>query len=200
MRHAPRLLSAFQLVPEVAKQAAKLTVFQRSPNWCAPLHNTKIDAETQRRIHAEQAAPVLGALSASGEIWDIDGVSQGSEQYRVRAFNAAGGADWSNAATVTTPAVPVPGTWETSGIIDTSDFYGKDSWLFVVQAHGPSLVGEGAADGVTDPPARVRREEKATCRLEPINNPFGPKLSPMSPDKSVTDVPGLHHESAQHRS
>lgn len=27
---------------------------------------------------------------ASGEIWDIDGVSQGSEQYRVRAFNSGG--------------------------------------------------------------------------------------------------------------
>jgi cation diffusion facilitator CzcD-associated flavoprotein CzcO len=27
-------------------------VFQRTPNWCAPLHNSKIDAETQRRIKA----------------------------------------------------------------------------------------------------------------------------------------------------
>jgi hypothetical protein len=37
------------------------------------------------------------------------------------------------------PAVG-PGVWETSGIIDASDFFGKNSWLFVVQAHGPSLA------------------------------------------------------------
>jgi cation diffusion facilitator CzcD-associated flavoprotein CzcO len=39
-----------QVIQEVAKTAAHLTVFQRSPNWCAPLHNSPIDAETQRAI------------------------------------------------------------------------------------------------------------------------------------------------------
>ena len=33
-------------------QAAALTVFQRTPNWCKPLHNGPIDAETQARIKA----------------------------------------------------------------------------------------------------------------------------------------------------
>jgi hypothetical protein len=37
------------------------------------------------------------------------------------------------------PAVGA-GVWESSGIIDASAFFGKDSWLFVVQAHGPSLA------------------------------------------------------------
>ncbi len=41
-----------QTIQEVAKTAAQLTVFQRTPNWCAPLHNGRIDAETQRRIKA----------------------------------------------------------------------------------------------------------------------------------------------------
>ena len=41
-----------QVIQEVAKSAARLTVFQRSPNWCAPLGNRPIDAETQRRIKA----------------------------------------------------------------------------------------------------------------------------------------------------
>jgi cation diffusion facilitator CzcD-associated flavoprotein CzcO len=41
-----------QTIQEVAKTAGHLTVFQRTPNWCAPLHNSKIDAETQRRIKA----------------------------------------------------------------------------------------------------------------------------------------------------
>lgn len=41
-----------QVIQEVAKSARQLTVFQRRPNWCAPLHNSPIDAETQREIHA----------------------------------------------------------------------------------------------------------------------------------------------------
>lgn len=35
-----------QTIQEVAKTAGHLTIFQRNPNWCAPLHNAKItDAE-----------------------------------------------------------------------------------------------------------------------------------------------------------
>ena len=41
-----------QAITEIAKTAGHLTVFQRSPNWCAPLHNGPIDAATQRRIKA----------------------------------------------------------------------------------------------------------------------------------------------------
>lgn len=41
-----------QVIQEVAKTAGHLTVFQRTPNYCAPLHNSPIDAETQRRIKA----------------------------------------------------------------------------------------------------------------------------------------------------
>jgi cation diffusion facilitator CzcD-associated flavoprotein CzcO len=39
-----------QVIQEVAKTAAHLTVFQRTPNWCAPLGNRPIDAATQERI------------------------------------------------------------------------------------------------------------------------------------------------------
>ena len=46
------------------------------------------------------------------------------------------------------PPTVGPGVWETSGIIDASNFFGKDSWLFVVQAHGPSLAP--AANTVED--------------------------------------------------
>ncbi len=41
-----------QTIQEVAKTAGHLTVFQRTPNWCAPLHNSRIDAETMTRIRA----------------------------------------------------------------------------------------------------------------------------------------------------
>src|ERR1051326_2810324 len=30
-----------------------------------------------------------------------------------------------------------------------------------------------------------------TCRLEPIDNPFGPKVLPMSPEGTVTHVSGM---------
>ena len=42
--------SGVQTIQEVAKTAAQLTVFQRTPNWCAPLHNGKISAEEMAEI------------------------------------------------------------------------------------------------------------------------------------------------------
>ncbi len=41
-----------QVIQEVAKTAHHLTVFQRTPNYCAPLGNRPIDDETQRKIKA----------------------------------------------------------------------------------------------------------------------------------------------------
>jgi cation diffusion facilitator CzcD-associated flavoprotein CzcO len=41
-----------QTIQTIAKDVGHLTVFQRTPNWCAPLHNGKIDAETQKKIKA----------------------------------------------------------------------------------------------------------------------------------------------------
>ncbi len=41
-----------QLITEIAKEVAHLTVFQRTANFCAPLRNSPIDAETQREIKA----------------------------------------------------------------------------------------------------------------------------------------------------
>lgn len=41
-----------QAITEIAKTAAHLTVFQRTPNWAAPLHNSPIDDKAQRRIKA----------------------------------------------------------------------------------------------------------------------------------------------------
>ena len=42
-----------QTIAEVAKTVGHLTVFQRTPNWCKPLGNARIDADTQRRIKAD---------------------------------------------------------------------------------------------------------------------------------------------------
>ena len=41
-----------QTIQTIAAEVGHLTVFQRTPNWCAPLHNGKIDADTQKKIKA----------------------------------------------------------------------------------------------------------------------------------------------------
>src|SRR3954454_22021046 len=44
--------TAVQATQEIAKTVGDLTVFQRTPNWCAPLHNAKIGEDEMRRIRA----------------------------------------------------------------------------------------------------------------------------------------------------
>lgn len=44
--------SGVQTIQEVAKTAKQLTVFQRTPNWCAPLHNGKISPQEMEEIRA----------------------------------------------------------------------------------------------------------------------------------------------------
>jgi cation diffusion facilitator CzcD-associated flavoprotein CzcO len=42
--------TSIQTITEVAKTAGHLTVFQRTPQWAAPLHNAKITKEEMDRI------------------------------------------------------------------------------------------------------------------------------------------------------
>jgi cation diffusion facilitator CzcD-associated flavoprotein CzcO len=44
--------TAVQLIPIVAEECRHLTVFQRTPNYCAPLHNGPVSDETQRHWKA----------------------------------------------------------------------------------------------------------------------------------------------------
>jgi cation diffusion facilitator CzcD-associated flavoprotein CzcO len=44
--------SAIQAIPEIAQQAKQLTVFQRTPNYCVPARNGKVDPE---RVRARKA-------------------------------------------------------------------------------------------------------------------------------------------------
>jgi len=41
--------TAVQLIPEIAKEVGHLTVFQRTPNYCAPCRNSFVTPETQRQ-------------------------------------------------------------------------------------------------------------------------------------------------------
>ena len=44
--------TAIQAITEIAKTVKHLTVFQRNPNWAAPLHNAEITPEEQQAIKA----------------------------------------------------------------------------------------------------------------------------------------------------
>jgi cation diffusion facilitator CzcD-associated flavoprotein CzcO len=44
--------TAVQLIPEIAKEVGHLTVFQRTPNYCAPCRNSLVSQETQGRWKA----------------------------------------------------------------------------------------------------------------------------------------------------
>ncbi|HEY2539240.1 MAG TPA: NAD(P)/FAD-dependent oxidoreductase [Stellaceae bacterium] len=44
--------TGIQTITEVAKTVGHLTVFQRTPQWAAPLHNARISEEEMRRIRA----------------------------------------------------------------------------------------------------------------------------------------------------
>lgn len=44
--------SGVQAIPIIAETAAHLTVFQRRPNWCTPLHNAPIDRAEMEQIRA----------------------------------------------------------------------------------------------------------------------------------------------------
>ncbi|MBV9486154.1 MAG: NAD(P)/FAD-dependent oxidoreductase, partial [Frankiaceae bacterium] len=45
--------SGVQIIPIVAEQAASLTVYQRTANWCTPLNNSPITAAEQAQLRAD---------------------------------------------------------------------------------------------------------------------------------------------------
>ena len=84
-----------------------------------------------------QSRAVFGLLGREAAIWRFD--LEVGVRTRVDASSAT------RIAELTPPGqdgipVPIPGTWETSGIIDTADLFGAGSWLFDVQAHAPTTA------------------------------------------------------------
>ena len=49
--------SGIQVIPEIAKQAGHLTVFQRTPNYATPIGNGAMDPEFERYVKANYPAP-----------------------------------------------------------------------------------------------------------------------------------------------
>ncbi len=76
---------------------------------------------------------VMGEKKRDGSIWRLDIDKNGvdvSSALRIVELNPPG-----------RDRVAIgPGVWETSGIIDTAHLFGKDTWLFDVQAHAPTAA------------------------------------------------------------
>jgi cation diffusion facilitator CzcD-associated flavoprotein CzcO len=62
-----------QLISAIAKNVEKLSVYQRRPNWCAPLNNSPISAEEMNRIKGRYAEIFERCRSTpSGFVHDVD--------------------------------------------------------------------------------------------------------------------------------
>jgi hypothetical protein len=84
-----------------------------------------------------QSRAVMAAKGRDGAIWRFD----------LKSRRGRTSVDLSSALIVAELNPPGrdgvavgPGVWETSGIIDASGLYGKDSWLVDVQAHSPTAA------------------------------------------------------------
>ncbi|QII07364.1 NAD(P)/FAD-dependent oxidoreductase [Rhodococcoides fascians A25f] len=65
--------SGVQLIPVVAREAASLTVYQRTANWCTPLNNAPISAEEQAELKANyESIKATLDTSVSGFLHKMD--------------------------------------------------------------------------------------------------------------------------------
>lgn len=76
-----------------------------------------------------QSRPVMAARNRDGSIWRFN-LFHNFLAERVIELDPPG----RDGVAVT------PGIWETSGIIDTSSLFGRNTWLSVVQAHAPTTA------------------------------------------------------------
>ena len=110
-----------------------------------------------------QSRPQYAGRARDGSIWRHD-IKNDLAATRVVELNPPG---TMIAPGATAPPAVLPGVWETSGIIDASSFFGRDSWLFVVQAHGPSIapVPNSAEDGqlLLMRPTCVKQQGERDC-------------------------------------
>lgn len=65
--------TAVQLITEISKNIGQLTVFQRTPNYCKPLRNSRIDDATQAALRRDQAEIFRKCRESYGAfIYDFD--------------------------------------------------------------------------------------------------------------------------------
>lgn len=93
--------SGVQAIQEIAKTARHLTVFQRTPNYCAPLHNAPIDAATQKEIKASYpqifktcSETIGGFIHKADPRFALDVPEAEREAFYEKLYNAPGFGIW----------------------------------------------------------------------------------------------------------
>ena len=71
--------TAVQTIQEIAKTVGHLTVFQRTPNWCAPLHNGKISSAEMDDIRARYREIFALCQNLAGLLHPCPGPAQDPE-------------------------------------------------------------------------------------------------------------------------
>jgi cation diffusion facilitator CzcD-associated flavoprotein CzcO len=145
--------TAVQLIPEVAKVASQLTVYQRTPNWCAPLNNRPISAEEQAEIKASYDHIFARCLETfGGFMYEADRrkALEVSEQERYEVFEKLWGE-------------PGFGIW-------LGNF--RD---LLVNEEANKLISDFAANKIRE---RVHDQERAE-KLIPTDHGFGTRRVPL---------------------
>jgi hypothetical protein len=150
-------LYSLRLHPGNPVKPATLTIVYNADTVVAAGGDTAIspdnvDASSQYLMINEdgttESRAVMAAKGRDGSIWRFDLVKGPVQAVGVDASTAT------RVAQLDPPGrdgVPVgPGVWETSGIIDTSELFGEDTWLSDVQAHPPTTPPVGATVTVED--------------------------------------------------
>lgn len=142
-----------QLIQEVAKTAQTLSVLQRNPNWCAPLHNAPIADEEQPAVHARY-----------DEVFEICRNSHGAFMHASDPRNAVDvSAEERNAFFEKLYGEPGFGIW-----------MGNFRDLFIDEKAN-AMISEFVADKIRE---RVNDPEVAE-KLIPVNHGFGTRRVPM---------------------
>jgi hypothetical protein len=127
-----------QLNPGNPTQPATLTVIYNADQVIAAGGDTAISpdnldvSEEYVMIQEDgttQSRAVMAAKGRDGSVWRLE-INDNFAAARVAELDPPG-----------RDGIAVgPGVWETSGIIDMTDIFGPDTWLQVVQAHGPTTA------------------------------------------------------------
>ncbi len=83
--------------------------------------------------------PVMAAKGRDGGIWRFDLLQDTQGRTMVDATSGRFIAELDPPGADGVP-VTVPGTWESSGIIDAAELLGTDAWIVDVQAHSPTTA------------------------------------------------------------
>ena len=78
-----------QLIPEIVKEVAHLTVFQRTANFCAPLRNSPIDDDEQREIKASYPEIFKKCMETAGSFvheFDLRSAMEVSPEERLEQY------------------------------------------------------------------------------------------------------------------